>query len=28
VPNLEYPHFILPSLVAIITTIGSLVVTV
>ena len=27
VPNLEYPHFILPSLVAIITTIGSLVVT-
>lgn len=27
VPNLEYPHFILPSLVAIITTIGSLIVT-
>lgn len=27
VPNLEYTHFILPSLVAIITTIGSLVVT-
>jgi ABC-2 type transport system permease protein len=27
VPNLEYPHFILPSLVAVITTIGSLVVT-
>jgi ABC-2 type transport system permease protein len=27
VPNLEYTHFILPSLVAIITTIGSLIVT-
>lgn len=27
VPNLEYPHFILPSLVAVITTIGSLIVT-
>jgi ABC-2 type transport system permease protein len=27
VPNLEYTHFILPSLVAIITTIGSLMVT-
>ena len=27
VPNLEYPNFILPSLVAIITTIGSLIVT-
>ena len=26
-PNLEYPHFILPSLVAVITTIGSLIVT-
>ncbi len=27
VPNLEYTHFILPSLVAIITTIGSLIIT-
>lgn len=27
VPNLEYTHFILPSLVAIITTIGALIVT-
>jgi len=27
VPNLEYTHFILPSLVAIITTIGTLIVT-
>lgn len=26
-PNLEYTHFILPSLVAVITTIGSLVIT-
>lgn len=27
VPNLEYTHFVLPSLVAIITTIGSLIIT-
>ena len=27
VPNLEYTHFILPSLVAIVTTIGSLIIT-